>query len=162
MSRASQDDNYHTAIDDDDLDDTVQFSNPVTEPFLSRSIRIPTIEVGCFSFTQMFQEYLQAFPSLTQAEAFNKIKQIAKRLDIHLNHYPAPYINCITSDSEFVAFVNHAIQLALNLMAYPTIWAVLLILLETQDVNASYVQVMHTYHNECYNMKTRDYMLELE
>ena len=34
-SKASQDDNYHTAIDDDDLDNTVQFGNPVTQPFLS-------------------------------------------------------------------------------------------------------------------------------
>ena len=62
-SRASQDDNYHTAIDDEDLDYTVQFGNPVTESFLSRSIRIPTTEVGCLSFTQMFQEYLEAYPS---------------------------------------------------------------------------------------------------
>ena len=37
-----------------------------------------------------------------------------------------------------------------------------MILLETQDVNASYVQVMHNYHNECYNMKTEDYMSGLE
>ena len=37
------------------------------------------------------------------------------------------------SDSEFVA--NHTIQLALDLMAYCNIWAVLLILLETQDIN---------------------------
>ena len=37
-SKASQGDNYHTAIDnddDDDLDNTVQFGNPVTQPFLS-------------------------------------------------------------------------------------------------------------------------------
>ena len=68
----------------------------------------------------------------------------------------------MTSHSEFVAFVNHAISLALNLMAHPTIWPVLSILLETQDVNASYVQFMHNYYNECYNMKTEDYMLELE
>ena len=47
MSRVSQDDNYHTAIDDDDLDDAVQFGNPVTQPFLSRSVRVPTKEVGC-------------------------------------------------------------------------------------------------------------------
>ena len=45
MSKASQDDNYHTAIDDDDCDDTVQFGNLVTQPFLSRSIRVPTTEV---------------------------------------------------------------------------------------------------------------------
>ena len=57
-SKASQDDNYHTAIYDDDLDDTVQFGNPVTQPFLSRSVRVPTTEVGCLNFTQMFQDYL--------------------------------------------------------------------------------------------------------
>ena len=52
----------------------------------------------------------------------------------------------MTSDSEFVAFVNHAIQLGLDLTVYTNIWAVLLILLETQDVNASYVQTMHDYY----------------
>ena len=67
---------------------------------------------------------------------------MAQRLDMYLNCYPAQYINCMTSDSEFVAFVNHAIQLALDLMAYPTIWAALSILLETQDVNASYVHFL--------------------
>ena len=124
MSRASQDDNYCTAISNDDLDDTVQFGNPFTQPFLSRSVRVPTTEVGCLSFTQMFQEYLQVYPLLTQAEAFITIKQMAQRLDMYLNRYPAQHINCMTSDSEFVAFVNHAIQLALDLMAYPTICAV--------------------------------------
>ena len=51
----------------------------------------------------------------------------------------------MTSDSEFIAFVNHAIQWTLDLTTYPNIWAVLSILLETQDVNTSYVQVMHDY-----------------
>ena len=37
-SKVSQDDNYCTAIADDDLDDTVQFGNPVTKPFLLRSV----------------------------------------------------------------------------------------------------------------------------
>ena len=68
----------------------------------------------------------------------------------------------MTSDSEFVAFVNHAIQLALDLTAYSNIWAVLLILLETKDVNTSYVQVMHDYYNEYYNTKTEEYMIGLE
>ena len=47
----------------------------------------------------------------------------------------------MTSDSEFVASDNHAIQLALDLTVYPNITAVLLILLETLDVNASYMQL---------------------
>ena len=121
MSRASQDDNYCTAIGDDDLNNTVKFGNPVTQPFLSSGVRVPMTEVGCLSFTQIFQDYLQAYPLPTQAEAFNNVKQMAQRLDMYLNQYPAQDINWITSDSEFVAFVNHAMQSTLDLMAYPTI-----------------------------------------
>ena len=68
----------------------------------------------------------------------------------------------MTSDSEIVAFVNHAIQLALDLTTYPHIWAVFLILLETQNVNMSYVQVIHNYYNQCYNTRTEEYMIGLE
>ena len=136
-SKASQEDNYCTAIDDDEQDNTIQFGNPITQPFLSRSIRVPITEVGCLSFTQMFQDYLHVYPPPSQAEAYSQIHGMAQWLDIYLNRYPAQYINCMTSDSEFVAFVNHAIQLALDLTTYPNIWAVLSILLETQDVNKS-------------------------
>ena len=68
----------------------------------------------------------------------------------------------MTSDSEFIAFINHAIQLALDLTTYSNIWAVLLILLETQDVNTSCVQAMHDYYNQCYNTRTEEYMVTLE
>ena len=44
-SKASEEDNYHTAIDDDEQDDTIQFGNPITQPFLSRSVRVPITEV---------------------------------------------------------------------------------------------------------------------
>ena len=70
-SKASQDDNYCTAIDDDDLDNTGHSGSPVTQPFLSRSVRIPTTEVGCLSFTQMFQDYLHAYPPPSQADAYS-------------------------------------------------------------------------------------------
>ena len=46
ISRASQDDNYQTAIDDDEQDDTIQFGNPVMQLFLSRSVRVPITEVS--------------------------------------------------------------------------------------------------------------------
>ena len=161
-SQASQDDNYQTAIDDDEQDDTIQFGNPVTQPFPSRSVRIPIIEVGCLSFTQMLQDYLKAYPPPSHADAYLQIQQMAQWLDVYLSKYPAQYINCMTSDSEFVAFINHAIQLALDLMVYPNIWAVLSILLETQDVNTSYVQTMHDYYNQCYHTRTQDYMVLIE
>ena len=68
---------------------------------------------------------------------------------MYLNRYSAQQINCMTSDSEFVAFINHTIQLALDLTAYHNIWGVLFILVKIQDVNISYVQVMHDYYNDC-------------
>ena len=161
-SRVSQDDNYRTDIDDYDQNNTMQFSNPVTQPFLSRSVRVPIIEVGCLSFTQMLQDYLRAYSPPSHADAYLQIQQMAQQLDVYLRKYPAQYINCMTSDSEFVAFINHAIQLALDLMVYPNIWAVLSILLETQDVNTSYVQTMHDYYNRCYDMRTQEYMVLIE
>ena len=68
----------------------------------------------------------------------------------------------MTSDSTFITFINHAIYLALGLITYPNIWAVLLILLETQDVNMSYVQVMYDYYNQCYNTRTEENIVALE
>ena len=68
----------------------------------------------------------------------------------------------MTSDSEFIAFINHAIQLALDLTTYSNIWAVLSILLETQDVNASYVQTMHDYYKQLYDTRMQEYMVVLE
>ena len=121
--------------------------NDIKQPFLSRSVRVPITEVGCLSFTQMLQDYLQAYPPPSQADAYSQIQGMAQWLDIILSKYPAQYIICMTSDSELVAFINYAIQLALDLTTYHNIWAVLLILLETQDVNKSNVQMMHDYYN---------------
>ena len=161
-SRALQDNNYQTAINDNKQDDTIQFGNPVIQPFLSRTVRVPITEVGCLSFTQMLQDYLQAYLPPTHADAYAQIQGMAQWLDVYLSKYLAQYINCMTSDSEFIAFVNHAIQLALDLTTYLNIWAVLSILLETQGVNASYIQTMHDYYNQCYDTRTQEYMILLE
>ena len=87
----------------------------------------------------MLQDYLRAYPPLSHADTYLQIQQMAQWLDEYLSKYPAQYINYMTSDSEFVTFVNYAIQLAFDLIVYPSICTVLSILLETQDVNASYV-----------------------
>ena len=110
----------------------------------------------------MLQDYLHAYPPPKQADAYSQIQGMAQWLDVYLSKYPARYINCMTSDSEFIAFINNAIQLALDLTTYPNIWAVLSTLLETQDINASYIQMMHDYYNQCYDTRTEEYMLLLE
>ena len=110
----------------------------------------------------MLQDYLQAYPPPIHADAYLQIQGMAQWLDVYLIKYPAQYMNCMTFDSEFIAFINHAIQLALDLTIYPNIWAVLSILLETQDVIASYKQTMHDYYNQCYDTRTQEYMVLLE
>ena len=100
-SKASQEDNYCTAIKDDEQDDTIQFGNPVMQPFLSRSIRVPISEIDCFSFTQMLQNYLQAYLPPSQKDAYSQIQGMAQWLDMYLSKYPAQFIKCMTSDSEF-------------------------------------------------------------
>ena len=94
ISRASQDINYQTAIDENKQDNMIQFSNLVTQPFLSRNIRVPTTEVGCLSFTQMLQDYFRAYPPPSNADAYSQIQQMAQWLDVYLSKYPAQYINC--------------------------------------------------------------------
>ena len=78
------------------LQHTVQFCNPVTQPFLSRSVRVPTTEVGCLRVTQMFQNYLHEYPPPSQAATFLQIQEMAQRLDMYLNRYSVQYINCMT------------------------------------------------------------------
>ena len=68
-----------TAIaDDDEQDDTMQFNNLVTQPFLSRSVRVHITEVGCLSFTQMLQDYLRAYLPPSHADAYSQIQQMAQ------------------------------------------------------------------------------------
>ena len=76
--RASQEDNYQTAINDDEQDNTIQFGNPVTQPFLSRSIRVPITEVGCLSFMQVLQDYLHAYLPPMQADTYSQIQGMAQ------------------------------------------------------------------------------------
>ena len=76
-STASQENNYCTAIDDDEQDDTIQFGSPITQPFLSRSIRVPITEKGCLSFTQMLQDYLHAYLPPSQADTYSQIQGMA-------------------------------------------------------------------------------------
>ena len=57
----------------------------------------------------MLQDYLRVYPPPSHTNAYLQIQQMAQWLDVYLNKYPAQYINCMTSNSEFVAFVNHVI-----------------------------------------------------
>ena len=58
--------------------------------------------------------------------------------------------------------MKYAIRLNIDLSTFPTLWAVLSILLDTQDGNLEYIKFLQKEYNSCYADKSRKYMVNLE
>ena len=65
-------------------------------------------------------------------------------------------------NNEYVALLKYAIHLNIELSMFPTVWAVLSILLDTQDSNLEYVNLLQGEYNRYYKSKSRKYMENLE
>ena len=72
------------------------------------------------------------------------------------------HIHCISSDNEYVTLIQYATCLHIDLTTFPALWAVLSILLETQDGKCEYVKHLQEEYNNYYKDKSRRYMLKLE
>ena len=68
----------------------------------------------------------------------------------------------MSSDNEYVALLKYAICLNVDLSTFHTLWAVLSILLDTQDGNLEYVKFLQEEYNIYYTDKSRKYMVNLE
>ena len=68
----------------------------------------------------------------------------------------------MSSDNEYVALLKYGIHLNIDLSTFPTVWAVLPILLDTQDGNLEYVKLLQEEYNRYYESKSRKYMEKLE
>ena len=68
----------------------------------------------------------------------------------------------MSSDNEYVALLNYAICLNVDLNTFPTLWAVLSILLDTQDGSLECVKFLPEEYNRYYADKSRKYMVNLE
>ena len=65
-------------------------------------------------------------------------------------------------DNEYVILLKYTIHLNMDLSTFPTLWAVLSILLDTQDGKHDYVKLLQEEYNMYYADKSRKYMLKLE
>ena len=68
----------------------------------------------------------------------------------------------MSSDNEYIALLKYAIRLNVDLGMFPTLWAVLSILLHTQDGNLEYVKLLLEEYNGYYESKSRKYTMNLE
>ena len=68
----------------------------------------------------------------------------------------------MSPDNEYITLLQYAIHLHIDLTMFPTLWAVLSILLDTQNGKCEYVKCLQEEYNSYYEDKSRRYMLKLE
>ena len=83
-------------------------------------------------------------------------------LDKFLHDNPKQHTHCMSSDNEYVALLKYAMCLNIDLSTFPTVWAVLSILLDTQDGNLEHFKLLQEEYNGYYESKSRKYVEKLE
>ena len=121
-----------------------------------------TKKVGCTLVTSHLKQFLQDYPPSSDKQAFLDIYNMLSLLDKYLYDNLKQHTHCMSSDNEYVTLLKYAIHLNIDLTMFPTLWAVLSILLDTQDVKCKHVKCLQEEYNTYYKDKSGDYMLKLE
>ena len=96
---------------------------------------MPTKKVGCILVTSHLQQFLEDYPPPSDKQAFLDIYHMLSLLDKYLYDNLTQHTHCMSSESEYVTLLKYAICLNIDLTTFPTLWAVLSILLDTQMAN---------------------------
>ena len=126
------------------------------------NVIIPIKKVGCILVTSHLQQFLEDYPPSSDKHAFLDVYHMLSLLDKYLYNNPKQHTHCMSSDNEYVALLKYAIHLNIDLSMFLTLWAVLSILLDTQDGNLEYVKLLQEEYNTYYADKSRKYMVNLE
>ena len=151
-----------TAIDTIADGTTIQLEKPVTELFPTDDVTIPNEKVGCVFVTICLQQFLEEYPPPSDKQAFLDTYHMLSLLDKYLYDNPKQNIHCMSPNNEYVALLKYAIHLNIDISTFPTVWAVLSILLDTQDGNLEYVKLLQEEYNRYYESRSRKYMKKLE
>ena len=141
---------------------TIQLEKPVTELFPTDNIMIPNEKVGCIFVTIHSQQFLEEYLPPSDTQAFLDIYHMLSLLDKYLYDNPKQHTHCMSPDNEYVALLKYAICLNTDISTFPTVWAVLSILLDTQDGNVEYVKLLQEEYNRYYEHRSGKYMEKLE
>ena len=149
----SEDEQFNTAIDDTSKNQMIVMGKPLTTAFVSSNVCIPTEKVGCLQVTNQLREFLNHFPPESKEKAFEQIYEILQVLDAYLIDNPQQHIHYMSPDNESVSLIMYAITIEIDLCNFLAIWAVLSILLDTQNNTLQHVkslqQVMNNYYDKC-------------
>ena len=103
-------------------------------------IIMPTEKVGCLLVTSHLQQFLEDYPPSSDTQAFLDIHHMLSLLDKYLYDNPKQHTHCMSSENEYVTLLKYTIHLNIDLRTFLTLWAVLSILLDTQDGKCEYVK----------------------
>ena len=103
---------------------------------------MPTEKVGCIFVTSCLKQFLENYFSSSDKQAFLDVYHMLSLLDKYLYDHPKQHTHCMSSDNEYVSLLQHVISLHIDLTMFPTLWAVLSILLDTQDRKCEYVKCL--------------------
>ena len=139
-----------------------QWVNQITTAFIYDLVQIPTEQVGCLQVTSQLQEFLDQYPPKSTEKAFEQIYQILQVLDKYLVDNLKQHQHCMSPDSEYITLIMYATTLEIDLCNFPTIWAVLSILLDTMSSDLQYVQCLQQVVNDYHDTHTQEAMMKLE
>ena len=157
-----QDDEDCTANDSVTEGTLIQTKQSLTELLPTDDVTIPTEKVGCIFVTSHLQQFLEEYPPPSDKQAFLDVYHMLSLLDKYLYDNPKQHTHWMSSNNDYVALLKYAICLNVDLTMLPTLWAVLSILLDTQDGNLEYVKFLQEEYNRYYADKSRKYMVNLE
>ena len=83
-------------------------------------------------------------------------------LDKYLYDNPKQHTQFMSLDDEYVALLKYAIHLNIDISMFPTIWAVLSILLDTKDGDLEYIYFHRKSTTDTTESRSRKYMEKLE
>ena len=158
----SEEEPFNTAIDDTSKDPTIVMGKLVTTAFISDNVRVPTEKVGCLQVTSKLQEFLNHFPPESKEKAFEQIYKILQVLDAYLINNLQQHLYCMSPDSEYVSLIMYATKLEINLGDFLAIWAVLSILLDTQNNELQYIKNLQQVVNDYYDKQPTEVMSRLK
>ena len=81
------------------------------------------------------QHFLEGYLPPSDKQAFLDVYHMLSLLDKYLYDNPKQHIHCMSLNTKCVALLKYAIHLNIDISTFPSVWAVLSILLDTQDGN---------------------------
>ena len=133
-----------------------------TLPTCTDKVIMPTKKVGCILVTNHLKQFLENYPPSSDKQAFLDVYHMLSLLDKYLYDNLILHTHYMSSDNEYVTLLKYAIHLNIDSTMFPTLWAVLSILHDTQDCKCKHVICLEEEYNTYYEDKSRDYMLKLE